>query len=107
MRDFQILRDRRPGPWDFCDTRRRGGQHLGYIAEARQQRFGEWFGVLAGNGAEEQQLQQLVVSKRAIARFFEPLPQSRAMIVIVWFDLDRRHLAGSLFVLPPRRQRST
>jgi hypothetical protein len=84
LRNLQILRDGGACALHFGDALHRCGQYAARLPKALKQGFRQRLGVLARNGAEEQELQQLVIRQRAGARFIEAFAQARAVIVIVW-----------------------
>jgi hypothetical protein len=57
--------------------------HFGERAEARDQVFGQRLDIALGNGAEQDQFEELVVAERVGARLEETRPQALAMAVVV------------------------
>jgi hypothetical protein len=92
---FRIQRDGAPGAVHFGDALHGRRQHGRQSAELGQQRFRQRLGVLARDGAEEEELEQLVIGERACSSCFETLAQAAAMLVIVGlvaFDTERGRL---------------
>ena len=81
------LRDRRVAEaGDLGEPLGAGGQRLGVGAEAGDQRLGDRLHVAARHGAEQNQLEQLVVGERRRAALAEALAQALAVAGVVRLD---------------------